>query len=128
MSRPHYQGVWRFPAEETKNLYPNGCVHDGRGFGSLMVGGVAPWWIAGDTDWDVSDYTDDPKLEKEIRTFVFHLLSLRGEYARLLLVLANAERTSTNTGGRGWWKSGRQRTAVRSALKRCLDVLDEVDE
>lgn len=93
--------TWRSPAEETED-YPGLIVHDGRQTGSITFGrSRLPLWaiigelIRGDgwagveTGWEPSQYGWD---EEGFAEFLAHLLNMRGEFARLLCVLANEER------------------------------------
>lgn len=116
-------GVWREPGEETVGLYPGLVVHDGRVSGSITVGcSRLPVWalplqVHGE-DYDVEEYgyTTD-----EIATFIHHLLDLRGEFARLLLLLANAQRCGS---GKPWWLRKVHRQRISRQMRRCLALLE----
>lgn len=155
---PHY-GPWREPAEESTDLYPGLVVCDNRHSGSITVGrsrlpvsafvGYESWAevVAG---WD---YIEGPGYEwthERHANFLYHLLEMRGEFARLLLVLADVER---DEGERGeniegcicprdadviytdpacephrladtpWWRYPPSIERVRVALENCLSTL-----
>lgn len=123
-------GPWREPREESADLYPGLVVHDGRVSGSITLGqSRLPIWCLA---WDVSLETtgheyarDDYKVsEADLMRFLNLLFDLRGEFARLLLVLADAERC--DRGGRTppWWETKRHRKRVGDQLRRCLDALE----
>ena len=92
--------IFRDPDEETEG-YPGLWVHDGRVTGSITVGqsrlpiwafnGVAVihGWDEVELGWEPSkyDWTADHHAD-----FLYNLLEARGEFGRLLLVIANAER------------------------------------
>ena len=141
-------GPWREPAEETIGLYPHLVVHDGRQSGSITFGRTrlpiwAPQWELVDLD----DYThpDDPEDEwrEAGEAFVRHVLDMRGEFARLLLVLAAAEEKEedardviidrlddgsglvdiTDVNLPSWWDTPEMAQPVIDQLRRCLAVL-----
>lgn len=149
-------GPWRTPAAET-NDYPNLWVHDGRVSGSITVGqSRLPLW-AFSTEailhgWDTVEASYEPTAHYgftagDFAGFVFHLLNVRGEFARLLLALADAERHEDDrtdavldatgeavvdvTPGRegavvlppSWWEDPQLAAPVIDALRRCLDCL-----
>jgi hypothetical protein len=151
-------GPWREPDEESVDLYPHLVVHDGRQSGSITFGRTRlPIWAP---QWELVDLDDyaqpsDPQVEwqEAAESFVRHLLDLRGEFGRLLLVLADAERRENDreyavideaTGGRGglvnitpgdpdavdlppaWWEDDDLKASVVEQLRRCLAVLERV--
>lgn len=125
-------GPWREPGEETENLYPGLVVHDGRVSGSITVGrsrlplwafvwtALIQGWDEVERGWEPSQYgwTADKTGE-----FLHHLLEMRGEFGRLLLMLAEAERTE-NEMGDPWWQDDAVRERVVEQLRRCLAVLE----
>lgn len=153
------RGPWREPAEETVGLYGPFVVHDGRQSGSITFGRTrlpiwAPYWPspAGPEDLDDYTYPGDPTEEwlEAATTLVRRLLGLRGDFARLLLVLANAEEQAyardeaasdrhfaeahpggsvCACGGLGfpdrWWEVDELRAPVVDMLRRCLAALGE---
>jgi len=153
-------GPWRDPAEETIGLYPHLVVHDGRQSGSITFGRTRlPIWSPQWAVLDLDDYThpDDPidDWAKAGESFVIHLLDQRGDFGRLLLVLANAERLERDardrvlddaTGGQGglvnvtpgdpeavelppaWWETPGLFAPVLDQLRRCVAILETVDQ
>jgi hypothetical protein len=119
-------GVLREPAEETEGLYPGLVVHDGRVGGSITVGrSRLPLWALPvpfrGYDYEIADYgvTDD-----DLAAFAHHLFDLRGEFARLLLVLAYAERCESRGGQRPWWQRKTHQQRVAKQILRCLAMLE----
>ena len=91
--------IWREPAEESDDLYPGLVVHDGRVSGSITVNrSRLPIWTFAGWTWDeiVAGWpyiTDEYGwTEEKHREFHHCLFEMRGEFARLLLVLADVER------------------------------------
>jgi len=149
---------WREPAEETVGLYPGLVVHDARKTGSITAGssrlplwafaGVAitHGWDEAEDGWSPSDYGVG---RYELARFIVDLLEMRGEFARLLLVLANAERAETERADRyfvelgspdgvnditpgtelgdnmppAWWADPDLARPVLDQLERCLACL-----
>ena len=125
---------YREPAEESIDLYPGLVVHDGRQVGSITISrSRLPIWAFAGWDWDEVvrgwDYieTEYGWTEEKNRMFLRHLLDVRGEFARLLLVLADAERCEYRRGrfGESWWQTKRHRKRVAEQLRRCLAVVEE---
>jgi hypothetical protein len=135
--------VWREPAEESRECYPGLVVADNRVSGSITLGpSRMPIWAtipdlvdAGFDEiaeiWDMADFNWD---KQQMSAFLSNLLEMRGEFARLLLVLADAERDETERdevayeAGRQaddtpWWHHEPSRQRVREQLQRCLDTL-----
>lgn len=146
--------MWREPAEESVDLYPGLVVHDGRVSGSITAGPTRlPLWAFAGWDWsDVLagwDYieTEYGWTKQRHAGFLYDLLNVRGEFARLLLVLADAERRQMDReddttaphgpvvqisiregdGGvvlpRPWYEDPEWSAPVREQLQRCLDLL-----
>lgn len=128
---------WRKPAEESTDLYPGLAVWDKRVSGSITVGpSRLPLWAfiyAAIVDgWDEVEKGYSPGehygwSEVEMGRFLTDLLECRGEFGRLLLVLADAERSERRRGARGkaWWQTKRHRKRVADQLRRCLTVVEE---
>lgn len=119
----------RRPSEASVGLFPCLTVTDNVQSGSICFDQTrlpvwAPLWRVQELD----DYTQpgDPAeaWEEAANGLVFNLLQQRGEFARLLLVLADAERCQHHGGRRAWWDTQRHRARVGDQLKRCLAVLD----
>lgn len=151
---------WRRPAEETEG-YPGLSVNDGVQSGSIAIRGsclplwsfiysvVADGWDETEADYDLDEYgyTAD-----DLARFLVHLLEARGEFGRLLLALAAAERqqqeieeedtdahfAQVHPGesicdcGRDllqpWWADIDMSAPVGEQLRRCLDVLTGGDD
>ena len=131
--------MWREPREETVGLYPGLVVSDGRVAGSITVGptrlplwAFVGWAIQDGFEVAAADYYNDADYEefakRDLANFLTHLLDLRGEFARLLLVLADEERRDEAKAGRVWWQTKRHRKRVADQLRRCLAVLEEGDQ
>ncbi len=130
----YYPGVWRKPAEETTDLYPGLCVHDGRVTGSITIGPTRlPLWAVLPTlieeDWEAVR-ENWPAVDgynwtaPDTAHFLNRLMQMRGEFGRLLLVLADVERSDEEEGiGQRWWTRAATRQRVRDQLERCLQTL-----
>lgn len=154
--------LWREPAEETEG-YPNLVVHDGRVTGQITIGpsrlpvsailstAVAEDWDSVEEGW--SPTGDYGFTEDDLLGFLHDLLQARGEFGRLLLALADAERVTderehavldayadadgmilVKTWPPGpdtvelpapWWEVPELRRPVVEALTRCLAALTD---
>lgn len=132
---------WREPPAETSE-YPGLTVADGRCSGSITIGPTRMplWALAGflaSGGWPecLQEWGD---LEREpyswsadrMAVFLHSLFELRGEFARLLCVLADverleAERTERDLTANAWWERKQDRKRVRDALRACLAALGE---
>lgn len=122
--------VWRDPAERTED-YPGLVVWDARVSGSVTLGDTRlPVWAPSYMS-NVEAYSVTPaeaeEYEERLTLFLHDLLEQRGEFARLLCVLADVERKS-RPGMKGWWDVKRSRRRVVDQLYRCLDSLGSLDE
>lgn len=135
-------GPWRYPDAETED-YPGLWVHDGRQSGSITLGrsrlpvgavlsyvGAAAWEGVVDAFGDTNGWDAD-----RITTFVVDLLQVRGEFARLLCVLADEERREREQEDAvdegqianlpdPWWSQPDRRERVAAQLRRCLTMLE----
>lgn len=142
-----YAGApWRDPAEESVDLYPGLVVSDDRVSGSITVGrSRLPLWAfvawLPDLGWDEVvrswDYIEKPEPDgygwdaDKMGEFLHCLMEMRGEFGRLLLVMADAERCERRRGrafGPAWWETKKHRRRVAAQLRRCLDALEAEDE
>lgn len=129
-------GIWRDPPAETED-FPGLTVHDARVSGSInirdsrlslwaIVGtAVERGWYTVERQWEPSryDYT-----ATEMAEFLGCLLDQRGEFARLLCVLADAKRREAiRWSGLAWWEKKTTRRRVLKALRRCVEVLEAQD-
>jgi hypothetical protein len=124
-------GPWQRPGVEFDRLYPGLSVNDGRQSGSICYPGTRiPLWAHQWGAIDLDDYAhdDDPidEWEQTGTAYVHHLMQQRGEFARLLLVLADAERCEAHRQDRtAWWDTKRHRKRVGDQLRRCLAILED---
>lgn len=134
-----YHGPWRKPDECTED-YPGLTVHDGRVFGSINFGEsrLSAWAIIGELihgkGWDGVEHGWGPSQygwdADRFAGFLADLLACRGEFGRLLCVLADmerSERVTRKTFPELWWTKKRKRNRVRKALLACLDALDQAE-
>jgi hypothetical protein len=125
---------WRVPDEETTGLYPGLVVHDGRQSGSITAGPsrLPLWALTGDlpNGWESVEANYEPSRyywgEDEMFGLIHDVLQLRGDFARLLLILANGERCDReqDMDGPPWWRTPFHRDRVRDALRQALAALD----
>ncbi len=130
---PDGPSIRRHPPEESCDLYPGLCVHDGRVTGSITVGPtrlplwailptlVEEGWGAVQDGWPSVD--DCAWSARDTATFLYRLMQMRGEFGRLLLVLADAERGDENNEAARWWANADARGRVHAQLLRCLHAL-----
>ena len=124
---------WRRPAADTED-YPGLVVSDDRVTGSITTGhsrlplwcfvttAICEGWPAVERGWEPSQYDFDAEA---LALFLYHLLEQRGEFGRLLCVLADEERKEQNRHRtRAWWEQPTSRKRVAKALRRCLDALE----
>lgn len=129
---------WRHPAEES-HLYPGLCLSDDRVTGSITVGcsRLPLWafvsWLADDNlgweevvnSWDYIE-TEYGWTADKMGDFLHDLMEQRGEFGRLLLILADAERCERRSPRReAWWDTKKHRKRVADQLRRCLAVLED---
>jgi hypothetical protein len=126
---------WREPREESTDLYPGLVVHDGRVSGSITVGRTRlPLWAF--IGWAIRDgfkvaaadyYDDHPEYtnfgEAEMAEFLHCLMEQRGEFGRLILLLADAERCEARGNGKPWWETKRHRKRLVDQMERCIAAL-----
>ena len=131
-----YAGIphLREPDEETED-FPGVIVHDGRMTGSITAGRtrlplwcfiadlVEHGWKHTEENRDITEIT-----QEQLSSFLYYLLEHRGDFGRLLCVLADIERQSSEIQTRGetfsWWYHPEMKARVRAALQRCIDSLD----
>lgn len=147
-------GPWRRPDYKADDIYPPfGCWDKMRAGGvnisgsRLLVHDVLWSLVAGGWDRAVNEFTP-PCSPDEYRRFLHDLLDARGEFGRLLLVLAAAERMERDRDeadgdehfatahprsnlcdcGRipvSWWEDAEMRQPVIDQLRRCLAALED---
>lgn len=132
-------GIWRSPPAETVDLYPGLTVMDNRVSGSITTGqsrlplwcfaftALTEGWASVERNWSPSQYG---WTAERFGTFLANLLEPRGEFARLLCVLADVERRDKSEmvmnlpHGFAWWERRTQRDRVLAQLRRCVKALE----
>lgn len=136
-----YVDIHRRPGEESLDLYPGLVVSDGehsRVTGSITIGRtrLPLWAVIGEVirqGWHAAEedyYPDEPTPQyhdfnsEAAAQFFYNLLEHRGEFGRLVLLLADVERR--DRGGRHpcWYETKRQRKRLGDQLRRCLAILE----
>lgn len=121
---------WNNPGEHDK-LYPGLSVNDHRVNGSINVGNTRlslwaflPGVVRQGWEFAVGSYSADEYgwNADACAAFVGNLLEQRGDFARLLLVLADVERRERKV---AWWDKKADRKRVAEALRRCLAVVED---
>ena len=129
----------RQPAQESADLYPGLCVHDARVTGSITVGrSRLPLWafvsMVIEDGWEavVSEEDGWPYLEEKygwtrqkMSDFLYYLVESRGEFGRLLLLMAEVERVKRENDGSPWLHQEDLRLQMREQLQRCLDIMQD---
>lgn len=138
--------IWRNPSAETED-YPGLVVHDGRVTGSITVGrSRLPLWAICSTaikgSWNTErTWNDDVEsgwepsrygfTEDDFAHFIYCLLEMRGEFGRLLLMLADAERRERAhdrlKDDRGWWEMPTVQRRILAQLRRCTEALEATE-
>lgn len=119
--------------------YPGLVVDDERVSGSITAGrsrlplwaftgmGVVHGWQEVETGWpDIEGPYYRWSAEKQAE-FLTDLLELRGDFGRLICVLADAERRERSRGDTPWWERPKTRKRVLRALLRCVEALERDD-
>lgn len=131
-----WQGPWRDPGEESVGLYPGLVVHDLRVTGSITIGRtrLPLWAIIGEycsngwdgvlNGWDYIE-TEYGFTNEDLARFLYCLLEQRGEFGRLLLLIADAERCEQFGARKAWWETKRHRKRISGQLRRCLAALEQ---
>lgn len=124
-------GVWRQPPAQT-NGFPKLMVNDDVVTGSINVRNTRlPLWAIISTaiaqGWDQVENAWSPAerygyTKEDLSHFLYCLLEQRGEFGRLLLLLAKAEASDRGDFG-CWWDSPHYRKKVMAQLKRCIGCL-----
>jgi hypothetical protein len=127
----------REPRVETED-YPNMVVHDGRVTGSITAGysRLPLWCLIPDLVYAGFPYLQEQREDlhgltaESFSNFLYYLLEHRGDFGRLLCVLADVERQTAEMEKRGeldsvaWWYHPKMSQRVRDALKRCIESLE----
>ena len=124
-----YQGVWRTKGIQTKG-FPKLMVDDNVVTGSINVRNTRlPLWAIIHTaiceGWDSVERGWEPEnhygyTKEDFAHFLYLLLEQRGEFGRLLLLLANVGRLEY------WRGNTNARRRVMRQLQNCIDSLNVV--
>lgn len=118
--------IWRNPAIESTDIYRGLVVQDDRVGGSITVrSSRLPLWVLIRTaiqqnwtdvqdGWNVDEYN---YTAEEFAEFLHNLLESRGEFARLLLEMANANREND------WFSDEMLKVRIQNQLRLCLESL-----
>lgn len=132
-----YRGPWGEPRRSTTGLYPGLVLNDKVLSGSITAGhSRLPLWAMTFAVRDIQQILEDNFNNlhgwdaEQFSGFIHELLEMRGEFGRLLLVLANAERLEGVREGRGdhdtpWWAHEPSRKRIAAQLRKCLDIITE---
>ena len=128
-----YQAIWREPAIQTDG-FPKLMVNDNVQTGSINIRNTRlPLWAIITTaiceGWEQVERGWSPEehyeyTHKDLAHFVYCLLEQRGEFGRLLLILANAEHRNDSD----WWQESKYRNMVIKQLQRCVRALSEIED
>jgi len=135
MEKQKYSGVWRIPATYTYT-FPKLMVHDNMVTGSINIkdSRLSLWAIIGtaiNEGWKQVESGWSPEenygyTKEDLAQFLYCLLEQRGEFGRLVLLLAEVERPEKR-GFVGWWELPKVRSKVKAQLQRCIDALEQID-
>lgn len=130
-----YQGVWRTSATETHG-FPKLMVNDNVVTGSINIRGTRlPLWAIISTvineGWESVERGWSPEKHygysrQNLASFLYCLLEQRGEFGRLLLLLASVEKPEYR-GDLSWWEIASVRHRVMKQLQNCLDALEQLE-
>lgn len=128
-------GTLRHPDAESHD-YPGLCVHDGRVTGSITVGctRLPLWAFIAPVVWGGWDEAKGWNPERygftasDLGTFLNCLLNNRGEFGRLVCLLAEVERRGRGYPAPAWYETKTNRRRVLRQLQRCIAVLEAYEE
>ena len=120
--------IWREPPDESTNIYQGLVVQDDRVGGSITVrrSRLPLWTLIGTAireDWEAVEDAWGSVREyeytaEELSEFAYNLLESRGEFARLILEIASANKEHDH-----WWTDEELKGKVRNQLAICLKSL-----
>ena len=126
--------ILRQPPEDTDDIYPGLTVCDNRVTGSINAGRTRlPLWAFVGTvvreSWDEADESFEIEsvtglTSRDLSEFLYNLLQMRGEFGRLVLLMAEVYRT----GADDWYEDAALRERMQAQLRRCLEALRDRDE
>ena len=129
-----YGGIWRTPAVQT-NGFPKLMLCDDVVTGSINVRNTRlPLWAIITTaiieGWDAVERGWSPEerygyTKEDLAHFLYCLLEQRGEFWRLLLLLAKAEHSEKDFDC--WWETPYYCNKVKAQLQNCIDALSGQD-
>src|SRR3990167_2493197 len=130
----------RDPSEETQE-YPGLFVSDERITGSITLGQsrLPIWcflytvliegWDEAKVNWpSIKDYNF---TKEDLAAFLTNLVHVRGDFGRLLLAIANAERLEEKRADTddimapSWWEDPELKAPVIELLRKCLSILTD---
>ncbi len=132
--KSNYQAIWRRLPIETFG-FPNLSLNDNRVTGSITVRetrlplwaiittAICEGWEKVEWGWGIVKHYGYKK--EELAHFLYCLLEQRGEFGRLLMLLAKEEHSESFE--IAWWENPHARKRVIKQLQRCLDVLNEIE-
>jgi hypothetical protein len=155
-------GPWQRPGYDGADIYPPFACDDRMRAGGVNIGSTRQLVhdllasiMEGGWEWAVESFGPQACEPGDYARFLHDLLNVRGEFGRLLLTLAAAERAENDrhdavldeaTGGKGglvnitpgdpeavelpppWWESPDLIAPVVAQLRRCLAILDDDPE
>jgi len=133
--KPQYEAIWRRSPVETFG-FPKLSLNDNRVTGSITVRetrlplwaiistAICEGWEQVKRGWDIEEHYGYTK--EDLTHFLYCLLEQRGEFGRLLMLLARVEDIETDMVA--WWEKPSSRKRVIKQLQRCLDTLNEIDK
>jgi len=134
MNKQKYQAVWREPATESHG-FPKLMVSDNVMSGSINVRGTRlPLWAIISTvineGWGAVERGWSPEKHygysaQDLAHYLYCLLEQRGEFGRLLLLLASVEKPEYR-GDLAWWEVASARQRVMKQLQNCIDALNQI--
>jgi hypothetical protein len=129
-----FDQIWRRKSVES-HIYPGLCLSDNRQSGSITVGctRLPVWSIIGEVirdGWDSAEHSYSIEeygwTAEKMAEFIYYLMEQRGEFGRLLLTIAEAERCEhVGNGRKPWWRTKRHKNRVADQLARCLIALEQ---
>lgn len=151
-------GPWQRPDYHGDDIYPPFGCWDKMRAGGVNIGNTRQLVhdligsiLTGGWDQAVSEFGDQACTDDDYGRFIHDLLGVRGEFGRLLLTLAAAEKAEhdkveadserhfaevhpgshlCDCGGRiplAWWEDPDLSRPVAEQLRRCIDVLEPTD-
>jgi hypothetical protein len=108
--------------------YPGLVVMDGRVSSSITLGqSRLPIWCIPHRGFNIEWHTGSPTAygvsDDDLARFVFRLLEARGNWGRLLCIIADEERASEHVPFL-YCVSPRAKKRLRAALQACIEELD----